>query len=213
MRMLIPIFFFFVVVVVISLSEQSLSKYRIRLHTSIPESSHFKLTKLGPDRNNVRRTALTQLPSEASSHQCDPEPDSSLPPTPHYNAALLHEQGAMERHLHDLYAAMQECPAMVDAVVLCKVWVKQRGLDQVGKNRRRNGMSCDRHLPLSPSLSPPSLAPSLPLSLLLPQGLGGFTGFHCAMLMVTLLQQKQLNKLMSSYQILRILLQHLGNRA
>ena len=44
----------------------------------------------------------------------------------------------------------------------------------------------------------------------LPQGYGGFTGFHFAMLMVMLLQQKQLNRLMSSYQIIRIVLQHLG---
>ena len=119
---------------VISLSAKNLSKYRIRLHTSLPESSYFKLTKLGPDRNNVRRTALTQLPPEASDHQCDLESDSPLPPTSHYNATLLREQGAMERHLHDLYAAMHECPAMVDAVILCKVWVKQRGLDQVGNS-------------------------------------------------------------------------------
>ena len=100
----------------------------------VPNDVLAYLTKLGPDRNNVRRTALTQLPPEASEHQCDLESDSPLPPTPHYNATLLREQGAMERHLHDLYAAMHECPAMVDAVILCKIWVKQRGLDQVGNS-------------------------------------------------------------------------------
>jgi len=114
-------------------AEKNLSKYCIQLHTCIPESSHFKPTKLGPDRNNVRRVALAQLP-ESPDCQCDPVPDADLPlpRTPHYNASLLCEQGAMERHLHDLYSAVQECPAIVDAVILSKVWAKQRGMDQVG---------------------------------------------------------------------------------
>ena len=100
------------------LAEKYLSKYCIQLHTCIPESSHFKTTKLGPDRNNVRRVALAQLP-ESPDCWCDPAPDADLPlpPTPHYNASLLCEQGAMECHLHDLYSAVQECPAIVDAVM------------------------------------------------------------------------------------------------
>ena len=39
------------------------------------------------------------------------------------------------------------------------------------------------------------------------QGYGGFTGFHFSMLMSWLLRSKKINRLMSSYQILRIALQ------
>ena len=39
------------------------------------------------------------------------------------------------------------------------------------------------------------------------QGYGGFTGFHLSMLISWLLRSKKINRLMSSYQILRIALQ------
>ena len=45
----------------------------------------------------------------------------------------------MERHLSDVYAAQQECPAVADAVVLFRVWARQRGLSQVREERRRGG--------------------------------------------------------------------------
>ena len=64
-----------------------------------------------------------------------PGPEASeepLPPTPHYNSTLLRETGAMERHLSEVFSAVQECPAMSDAIVLCKAWLRQRALDQVG---------------------------------------------------------------------------------
>ena len=41
---------------------------------------------------------------------------------------VLSDMGAMERHLAEVYAAQQECPAMADAVVLFRVWARQRGL-------------------------------------------------------------------------------------
>ena len=42
----------------------------------------------------------------------------------------------MERHLSDVYAAQQECPAMANAVVLFRVWARQRGLNQVREGGR-----------------------------------------------------------------------------
>lgn len=41
------------------------------------------------------------------------------------------------------------------------------------------------------------------------QGFGGFTGFHFSLLGSALLVQKKINRLMSCYQIFRVLLQHL----
>ena len=51
--------------------------------------------------------------------------------TPLYNTLLRLEVGARERHLDELFAAGQECPGIRDAVRLCKVWLKQRHLEQV----------------------------------------------------------------------------------
>ena len=53
------------------------------------------------------------------------------PPTPHYNASLLLELGGRERHLVTLYSALHNSPGLIDAVLLCKVWARQRGLDKV----------------------------------------------------------------------------------
>ena len=39
--------------------------------------------------------------------------------------------GAMERHLSEIYTAQQTCPAMVDAIMLFRVWARQREIEQV----------------------------------------------------------------------------------
>lgn len=112
---------------IISFPGQQLSKYRIHLHTSVLDPSFFKQSKLAPDRNSVRRSFLS-----TKSNQPDQSDESDVGgPTPHYNAALLVELGARERHLKELFLSVQECPAMVDAVVLFKVWARQRGLSKV----------------------------------------------------------------------------------
>lgn len=100
------------------------SKFKVHLHTSISDSAFFKASKFPPDRNHVRRNFLN--PSISSD-----ESGNVGPPTPHYNAAMLSELGAKERHLHEIYTASQECPGIVDAVVMCKIWARQRGLDKV----------------------------------------------------------------------------------
>ena len=55
------------------------------------------------------------------------------------SSLVLGDMGGMERHLSDVYAAQQECPAMADAVVLLRVWARQRGLSQVREERRKRG--------------------------------------------------------------------------
>lgn len=109
-----------------------MSKYAIRIHTSIAEPGYFKWSKLAPDHNNVRPNFLN---SQSRHHQSDLQNQSDQlapgPPTPHYNVALLGELGAMERHLKELYDMTQECPSVVDAILLSKIWIKQRGLEKV----------------------------------------------------------------------------------
>lgn len=98
----------------------------MRLHTSILDHTYYKIVKLAPERNNVRRSFL------ANGDHVSPEEEAELgPATPHYNARVLMELGARERHMKEIYAATQECPGLVDAIVLSKIWVKQRGLNKV----------------------------------------------------------------------------------
>jgi len=53
------------------------------------------------------------------------------PATPHYNNALLRDMGCYQRHLSDVHTASQDCEAFADAVMLFKVWLRQRELLKV----------------------------------------------------------------------------------
>ena len=77
-------------------------------------ANYFPRAKLAPSRNCVR-------PNQG--------PDSfGSPPTPQYNASLLHEL-YMPDHVNLLFAHSQEAPAFKDCILLIKVWLAQRGLD------------------------------------------------------------------------------------
>ena len=49
----------------------------------------------------------------------------------------------MERHLKELYDLTQDCPAVADAVMLAKIWIKQRGLEKV-REKERGGRKRER---------------------------------------------------------------------
>ena len=121
---------------------KGVSKYAIRIYTSIADPHYFKWSRFLPDRNNVRST--NSLRPESHLHQSDSQNQSDQsalqgpPPTPPYNTALLSELGAMERHLKELYDMTQECPSVVDAIMLSKIWIQQRGLEKV-RVREREG--------------------------------------------------------------------------
>ncbi len=112
------------------------SKVNVVLHTSISDDKYFKLSKLTPDHNNVRRYYLSQLSHQSDQSQ-NPSDESQTPsddpPTPHYNASLLSELGNREKHLVTLYSALHVCPGVIDAILLCKVWARQRELDKVSQ--------------------------------------------------------------------------------
>lgn len=39
----------------------------------------------------------------------------------------------MEQHLQFLYGKIAQHPSLIDAIVLCKTWIHQRHLDEVGE--------------------------------------------------------------------------------
>ena len=42
----------------------------------------------------------------------------------------------MEQHLQFLYGKIAQHPSLIDAIVLCKTWIHQRHLDEVGKEEK-----------------------------------------------------------------------------
>ena len=168
-----------------------LSRDTIQVHTSILNHTYFKLSKLIPGRNNVRLSFLGASSTTAE------EQVGVGPATPHYNAHILMELGARERHLKDIFTATQDCPGLADAVILYKVWARQRGLDKVSHYN-------DESLCIL-SLCVIIVSACMLLSTLR-QGYGGFTGFHFSLLGSSLLLQKKINMLMSCYQIFRVLM-------
>ena len=91
------------------------SKTEIRLLPHPPQQL-FKLSKLLPFENCVR-------------HHLNSELDQPAPnPTPLYSNSLLSTL-FYEQHLHSVFAALEQCPGLRDAVLLVKVWLRERGLD------------------------------------------------------------------------------------
>ena len=111
-----------------SLLESVLRGYSIVIRIDIP-SGYFQLHKLYPERNNVRIALGNYLNLSygiALMNFAD-----MMPPTPNYNASLLLEMGARRRHLKDLYAAIDECPNIREAIILYRVWARQRDFIEV----------------------------------------------------------------------------------
>ena len=91
------------------------SKIDIRLLPHPPQQL-FKLAKLLPFENCVR-------------HHLHSDLDQPAPyPTPLYNNSLTSTL-FYEQHLHSVFSALEQCPALRDAVMLVKVWLRERELD------------------------------------------------------------------------------------
>jgi U3 small nucleolar RNA-associated protein 22 len=97
----------------------------IRLHPHLGKPL-TKLIRLAPDRNCVREFTVKKHTLEA-----ERDGDNVLNPTPHYNNALIADTtGLLGTHLEEIFTTAQDCTAFRDAVVLLKVWLHQRKLDQ-----------------------------------------------------------------------------------
>ncbi|KAI9208235.1 Nrap protein [Polychytrium aggregatum] len=98
---------------VVSDTDFSKSGFQIRIFPIIPENT-FGASRLAPGRNNVRPPGN--------------QGDTSLPPTPRYNASLLMDS-VMVNNLNQLHSHASACAAFRDASVLAKVWLQQRGFN------------------------------------------------------------------------------------
>jgi len=99
------------------------TKFEIRIHPCLPEAV-FKLHKLAPDRNNIRRAkGSSMLPAGALVNPAQPETA-----TPRYNQAVLKEM-MHSRHLRYIHGTVSdpECTGATDALLLLKTWLRQRG--------------------------------------------------------------------------------------
>ncbi|KAM3867565.1 nucleolar protein 6 [Diretmus argenteus] len=96
------------------------SSFTIRVHAG-PPPGFFKPSRFHPQRNNIRTEWYTGL--QAS------QPESSEPPTPHYNSSVLGDL-LPRAHLQFLSAVSSQCSAFAEGVALLKVWLRQRELDQ-----------------------------------------------------------------------------------
>jgi U3 small nucleolar RNA-associated protein 22 len=103
-----------------SSSSSSSSGWVIRLLPSIGTDVILP-KKLVPSRSNCRRLR------DISNGNTDTVTDTAvLPPTPHYNSAIL-EDMMFTRHLTALHTAISESEPLRDAIMLAKVWLGQRG--------------------------------------------------------------------------------------
>ncbi|KAJ3332623.1 hypothetical protein HDU93_009011 [Gonapodya sp. JEL0774] len=105
------------------------SSFVLRIHPTIDHTT-FPHTRLAPSRDNLRTSTTT------SSQPVEPAATSPGDhPTPVYNASILRDMLPLA-HLNHLHAAIKLCPAMLDAIILGKIWLRQRGV-----NAERTGFS------------------------------------------------------------------------
>ncbi|KAJ1679267.1 U3 snoRNP protein, partial [Spiromyces aspiralis] len=89
------------------------------------------LKRLSPERNNVRQafleTQLLGVPTKGEgANGVSGDMQNIGPATPRYNAAILGD-ALVATCTKFIYSVAQRCPGFVDAVILAKVWWRQRG--------------------------------------------------------------------------------------
>lgn len=90
-------------------------KATIKIHLAY-EADLFPPGRLAPSRNNIRTSSASE----------EGAAETSQPPTPRYNAAVLADS-LMSAHLVYLHSTAKACPAFADAAALLKIWAFQRG--------------------------------------------------------------------------------------
>ena len=86
------------------------TKFIIRIFPVI-DSNVFKLNKLLPSKNNNRRIIINEQDKQ--------------PKTPNYNTSII-EDTIMKNNLEYIHKTINECPLLVDSILLLKVWLRQR---------------------------------------------------------------------------------------
>ncbi|KAL1899206.1 U3 snoRNP protein [Sporothrix stenoceras] len=94
---------------------------KIRIIPCCPDDL-FPAAKLLPSKNGLRPDAV----SETTASTSESTEAKALPPTPFYNATLKAESTYLP-YLKLLHQAQKSCSAFVDACLLGRVWLQQRG--------------------------------------------------------------------------------------
>ncbi|GAB0092956.1 Nucleolar protein 6 [Sergentomyia squamirostris] len=89
------------------------------IHLTADENT-YKLVRFIPLRNNVRSGVIRGTPDKSEGDQCA---------TPHYNSSIL-EDFVHAKNEKYIMSAFDEKNNLRDGVILLKVWLKQRGLDE-----------------------------------------------------------------------------------
>ncbi|XP_039291239.1 nucleolar protein 6-like [Nilaparvata lugens] len=100
------------------------SKVTVYLH-AVPAEGTFKASRFTPEKNNVR--SGWWMPQQKS--PVDSQGELSLTPTPHYNYSIARDI-AMEANENLQKRIYEENPNLRDALLLLKVWLRQRKLDR-----------------------------------------------------------------------------------
>jgi U3 small nucleolar RNA-associated protein 22 len=132
----------------------------------------FELSKLSPDRNNVRWvTGASSSSSKKAPEQQQQQQDVDLLPTPHYNAGILQDMLLLLGQQRLQAAAAAAGPRFADALLLLKIWAQQQGIAVHGV------------LPSNSSSRSAALATAAAAQA------DGFSGFLLAQLLLVALQQ------------------------
>lgn len=104
-------------------SDKDFSKLpvEIRLIPSLSPSSPLQLSRLSPQRGNIRTTSASTSSSKDA-------------PTPTYNSALLLST-VPKAHLLRVHQLQKNVPAFSDALTMLRVWANQRGYGGGGDGR------------------------------------------------------------------------------
>jgi len=94
----------------------------------------FELSKLAPTRNNIRwvHAAAAAANSSSTKLQAQQNAGQELPPTPHYNAAILQDVLLLLSSYKQQQASHAAGPRFAEALVLFKVWAQQHGISVCG---------------------------------------------------------------------------------
>ncbi|KNC78690.1 hypothetical protein SARC_08891, partial [Sphaeroforma arctica JP610] len=91
-------------------------KFVVRIIPSLATDA-FSASRLGPNRNAVRRRAVASALGGENVQDDDGADEVS---TPHYNAAVLRDM-YYNTHMTELHHAIEKTPGMTDAIIMLKV--------------------------------------------------------------------------------------------
>jgi hypothetical protein len=138
----------------------------------------FELSKLAPDRNNVRWVSSSK--KVAQQQQQVQDQDQNRLPTPQYNAGILQDVLLLLGQQRLQAAAAAAGPRFTDALLLLKVWAQQQGIAVHGV-LPTDSRSC------YPSSS--SSSSNAALAAAATAQADGFSGFLLAQLLLAAVQQ------------------------